>query len=129
MFEKTKVIRHLTNFEAAVGTSSAHRHAIAELASRTGIMERSVEFAKNARDAEFGAARLIFELCEMASETNPPRELMSAFVDLFQVALEQVEMKHESNPVVARILLTSALGIKIKLVRTLEKDYSALRSG
>ena len=50
MFEKSKVIWHLTQIEASAGTNTACREAIAKLASVSGLMDTAIKFVKENRE-------------------------------------------------------------------------------
>lgn len=115
MFEKSKITWHLTNLEAAAGTSSPCRQAIAQMAASTGLLDRAVRFTKDNGDAQLGAAYLVMAVTEMALETNAPPMLMEALSCLLPASINIIQAQSRTNPAVAIPLLSSANAIQIKL--------------
>lgn len=131
MFEKSKITWHLTNFEVIAGTSTPCREAIVQMAARAGLMDKSVEFTKDTKEPELGAAYLVMALSEMASETKAPPELLGALSDLLSEAVATIQSHARTNPgSVAIPLLPSAMAIQVKLLSAVEgSDVPPANSG
>lgn len=117
MFMKSKIMWHLTEFEAAANTSSSCRKEIAKIVAETGLMHGAVHFAKQLGHPELGAFYILLEVGERVLENKSPPAFMRELAELLLEVLEVIQAKHGVNKVVA-----DALSIQMRLALAAEAD-------
>lgn len=115
MFEKPRILFHLTGLEIAAEVSNPARDAIAVMAGKTGLMDEAVRFTKEVGEPELGAAYLVIALAEVAKKRSAPAALLGAFANLLSQAIVTIESHYSKNPVVTKALLASARGVQLEM--------------
>jgi hypothetical protein len=112
LFEKSKIIWHLTQIEIAADTDQRMREVVAEMAMKTGAMDRAVSYANENDDRALGAVYLVVSLCEMALEKNAPAQILDAMERLLTASFGVIEERRAESPLAAEILQDKMLAIE-----------------
>lgn len=105
MFDKSKIIWHLTQIEIAADTDQQMREPIAQMAMKSGAMDRALKFAKdNNNDRALGAVYLVICLCEMALDKNAPPQVADAMEGLLFASIDVLEERYKETPLTCEVL-------------------------
>ena len=122
MFDKSKIIWHLTQLEIAADTDQPMREVIAEMAMKTGAMNHAVKYANENDDRALGAVYLVVCLCEMALDKNAPAQVLDAMERLLTASFGAIEERRAENPLAAEILQDKMLAVES---RFFEREFAS----
>lgn len=104
MFDKSKIVWHLTQMEIAANLDEKMRAIVAEVATKSGAMERALQYAKENDDRALGAVYLVVCMCDKALATDAPQPVTEALESLLWTSIDVVESRYGENPLACELL-------------------------